>query len=518
MDGVTTSLLTTAELASRPDFRLGRATISPSRRRIDGPGGTALVEPRVMQVIAVLAEAAGTVVTRDALFRRCWGNRYVGDDSLNRAIGSARRIASTVADGSFTIENIPRTGYRLMEVDPTAEVAATQFEGRGPQVSRRWVAVGGLAAAATAGGTAFWATRTPAVDPAARLIAEARVASRPGTPLAERQTIALLERAVVVSPTNADAWGLLALMRARADEHSGPDGKVAPAALVDQAANRALRLDADNVDAKAALAAAIPYYGDWLAAERRFDAVLAKHPDHLLTQDSRSFLLGAVGRMREGGRVRSTFSSDAAFDANLQFRQIYSLWFLDRADEADRVANRAMQMWPRHPGIWFARLWLLAGTGRIDRALLHVDDEPARPKLPPPMVETLRVALGAALTRQPDDIAVATRRVMVGVERSVAAVINAMMLLNLIGANDRAFDLARAYYLEEGPILASLQWRPGQFAVHDQRRRKTNMLFTPIAAAMQRDPRFLPLMTEMGLAEYWRRRGILPDFLARAAR
>jgi hypothetical protein len=40
------------------------------------------------------------------------------------------------------------------------------------------------------------------------------------------------------------------------------------------------------------------------------------------------------------------------------------------------------------------------------------------------------------------------------------------------------------------------------------------MLFTPTAAAMQKDPRFLPLMRQMGLADYWDRRGILPDFLA----
>ena len=61
-----------------------------------------------------------------------------------------------------------------------------------------------------------------------------------------------------------------------------------------------------------------------------------------------------------------------------------------------------------------------------------------------------------------------------------------------------------------------MQWRPGQPVVPDQRTRKTNMLFTPTAAAMQRDPRFMPLMEEMGLADYWRRRGIAPDFLARA--
>ena len=62
---------------------------------------------------------------------------------------------------------------------------------------------------------------------------------------------------------------------------------------------------------------------------------------------------------------------------------------------------------------------------------------------------------------------------MAGVGRSVAAVINALILLNLMGATDRAFDLARAYYLEQGPIIAAMQWRPGQPVIPAQRRRKT---------------------------------------------
>jgi len=78
-------LLTTAELAARPDFTLGAARISPSSRSVTGPGGAADLEPRVMQVLVVLADAAGQVVTREALFQRCWGGVYVGEDSLNRA-------------------------------------------------------------------------------------------------------------------------------------------------------------------------------------------------------------------------------------------------------------------------------------------------------------------------------------------------------------------------------------------------------------------------------------------------
>jgi tetratricopeptide (TPR) repeat protein len=288
---------------------------------------------------------------------------------------------------------------------------------------------------------------------------------------------------------------------------------VTSAARVDEAAQRALRLDPDNADADAARAIAIPYYGDWLPAERRFDRVIARHPDHIFIRDSRSFFLGAVGRMHESARSRLAFAAGSPFDADLHNRKIYAHWFLGQIAEADQAAQRGLAMWPGYAPIWFARLWLLASTGRLDRAVAQIDDAAHRPTLPDAMVATLRTACLAALSRNSAEIELATRRVMASVRGSLSAVINAMMLLNLMDATDAAFAVSEAYYLERGPIIAAMEWRPGQPFLPDQRRRKTNMLFTPTCARMQRDPRFMPLMRDIGLADYWRRRGVVPDFL-----
>ena len=515
-------------LARRPDFDLGGTRVFPSRLLLEGPAATLPLERRVMEVLLTFVDADGAVLSRDELLERCWPGVVVGDDAVHRVIGGLRKAAAATG-GSFVIETIPRIGYRLKaqasleaevapgaadEVEPPGApqpVAATTPEP--PRVSRRWLLAGGAAALA-AGGLAWWRFGAPTANPeSTRLIEEARVALRPGTPDAHSEAIALIERALTIAPDDAAAWGLLALAHARADQHASPDAVVSSTAVIDKAAARALALDPANADAKSALALAIPYFGDWLAAERRFDAVLAEHPRHVITLDSRAFLLGAVGRMREGGLTRVAFAPSAPFDASVQYLLIYSLWFLDRIEEADRVASRAMEMWPRHYGVWFGRLWLLAGTNRYDRALAQVDDAAARPALPPPIIDTLRAALAAASTKQPAAVGAAVDQVMAGVSRSVAAVVNGMMLLNHLGATDRAFDLARAYYLEQGPVLAAVSWRPGQPLIQDQRRRKTNMLFTPTAAAMRSDPRFMPLVEQMGLVDYWDKRGIGPDFL-----
>ena len=512
MDMVRKTLLTAAALAEQPDFALGALLVSPSTRVLTRGADSEKVEPRVMQVLLVLADAEGRVVTRDELLERCWGGVFVGDDSLNRIIAGIRRIASGIGAGSFTIETIPRTGYRLLASSAPAleEPSPAPPQERG--FDRRWVLGGGMAAAGAALALWRWGPGTGS-DPVAALLEQSRATMRAGTPEATGRAVALLEQAVDAAPDRADAWGLLALTRARADEHA-IDATMFDVSRVDVEANRALQLDPGNVDARAALAIALPYYGDWAAAERRFDAVLADAPEHVFVRDSRSFLLASAGLMRAGSEDRVSLADAQLDDASLRNRYIYALWFLDRVADANRVASDGLAMWPGHPGIWFAKLWLLAGTGRLDRAIAFVNDVAGRPPLPPPMFDGIGMALGAAASGRPEAIAAASDGLLTGVAQSVTAVVNAMMLFNVMGATDRAFDLAEAYYLEQGPIIAAMHWRPGQPNVPDQRRRKTNVLFTPVAASMQRDPRFMALMERIGLAQYWADRGVAPDFLA----
>ena len=152
MDMTSSELMTTASLADRADFAVGDALVCPATRTISGPGGSTQVEPRVMLVLIVLADAGGAVVTRDRLLARCWGGVYVGDDSLNRAIAGVRRVASTIAADSFEIETIPRTGYRLMSRGELAATAApkdarAEAPAQSIGVRRRWILAGGIAAA-----------------------------------------------------------------------------------------------------------------------------------------------------------------------------------------------------------------------------------------------------------------------------------------------------------------------------------------------------------------------------------
>ena len=523
-DGVSTALLSAADLADRADFRLGLAEISPSTHILRGPGGETSVEPLVMQVLLVLCDARGAVVSREVLFGRCWGKVVVGEDSLNRIIAEARRIAKSIAPDSFAIETIPRTGYRLVAragqspeaLDKHLPAAAKPIGEEPGARSRRWVMGAGAAGAVAlaTGGIGHWMRRPDPLDAqVAALIGQSDQAIRTNLPDADAQGVGFLDEAVALQPGNANAWGRLALARSIVAEHAPPDRTSAAVAGVQEAARRALALNPRNTDALSALAVLPPYYGDWFAAEQRMKAVLAVDPMHLPTRDHRDFMYAAVGRGREGSTDRIDVAARDPLHAGYQFKLVYSYWILGRIAEADRAADRALQLWPRHPGVWLSRLWTLAFTDRPERALAHVNDVAGRPDLPPPMIDALRVSMTALITRQRTDIDQAVAALMGLVTTGPVASVSAVMILNALGEIDRAFAVAEAYLLERGPLMASVRWRTGQVSINDEHRRKTNMLFVPISANMRADPRFLRLTDEIGLGDYWSRAAVTPDFL-----
>lgn len=71
-----------------------------------------------MQVLVALVEADGAVLSRDDLIQRCWEGRVVSEDAINRCIGQLRRLAKSGDEPCFTIECIPRVGYRLLVAPP----------------------------------------------------------------------------------------------------------------------------------------------------------------------------------------------------------------------------------------------------------------------------------------------------------------------------------------------------------------------------------------------------------------
>lgn len=67
-----------------------------------------------MAVLVTLARAQGATVSRDALVEACWQGRIVSDDAVSRAVAKVRAIERAADPSVFTIETVPKIGYRLL--------------------------------------------------------------------------------------------------------------------------------------------------------------------------------------------------------------------------------------------------------------------------------------------------------------------------------------------------------------------------------------------------------------------
>src|SRR5690242_19487443 len=106
-------------LSAERDFTLDDLEIRPSVSEAIRDGQPQHVEPRVMQVLVVLAGARGAVVARDELIRRCWDGRAVGEAAINRCMSRLRALADRGdSSRSFNVETIARVGYRLQADGP----------------------------------------------------------------------------------------------------------------------------------------------------------------------------------------------------------------------------------------------------------------------------------------------------------------------------------------------------------------------------------------------------------------
>ena len=85
----------------------------------DGPlllrdGVRVPVTPRVLNVLLVLVENAGRVVTKETLLNRVWSDSFVEEGNLNRTVSRLRKTLGDTPDDNRFVETVPRVGYRFV--------------------------------------------------------------------------------------------------------------------------------------------------------------------------------------------------------------------------------------------------------------------------------------------------------------------------------------------------------------------------------------------------------------------
>ncbi len=160
-------------------YRFGPYELRPRAREISKLGTKLKLRPQPFQVLKLLAERPGDIVTRDELRKLLWSAETFVDfeQGLNTAVKELRALLNDSAESPRYIETVPKLGYRLVapvEVvspgephlppvhveSPAAEIVRSE-KGAGRRIWQmpaflRWTAVAGIAVVLLTGLAGYW--------------------------------------------------------------------------------------------------------------------------------------------------------------------------------------------------------------------------------------------------------------------------------------------------------------------------------------------------------------------------
>ncbi len=93
-------------------YQIGEVGFSPDACELHKDGLIEHLQPQCRNVLLVLVEHAGEVVTKESLLKDAWHGRAASDECLTRCISILRKHLSDRGE-KHLIETIPRVGYRL---------------------------------------------------------------------------------------------------------------------------------------------------------------------------------------------------------------------------------------------------------------------------------------------------------------------------------------------------------------------------------------------------------------------
>jgi DNA-binding winged helix-turn-helix (wHTH) protein/tetratricopeptide (TPR) repeat protein len=485
-------------------LRVAGLTIDPVRRLVIGPGGEATMEPLVMRLLLQFLDRGDQVLKRRELFDHLWGRAQVGDDSLNRLVGSLRRALERTTNGAVQIETIPRVGYRLVAQTARAQV---------PPLTRRAAIAGGASLLLPLCGAALWRVRTETrVAQAQRLIDRGDVLLRDAVPFQAGQALPALRSALDLDPGNARALGLLALAEETRANNGGTANAGETLRLAEDTARAALQRDPNEPHARLAMIDMMAGALDWSQMEDRLEALRASAPANLHVLGSLTSFLQAAGRTSRSWFYNELAATAAPSSPTPQWRRALRLWTAGRNDDALRLSERLLPLWPNHALVWNARFMILVFTGRTDAAAALLRDPiPGPDHAHPVSLAQWLPTLDAFADPSRARVARAKKVNLAAARLNPGQATYAAMALSQLGEVDAAFDVINALLMSKGPLVAERPIVPRSFVANSPSWCRTQWLFMPPLGAVRGDARFRGLCEEIGLAGYWRKRGVTPD-------
>jgi predicted ATPase/DNA-binding winged helix-turn-helix (wHTH) protein len=101
----------TGVTAPKPSVRFGEFEFMPGRRRLERDGVVVELSSRAMDILAVLTERPGEIITKLELLKRVWPDALVVDAALRSHMVGLRRSLGDGEEGGRLITTVPGRGY-----------------------------------------------------------------------------------------------------------------------------------------------------------------------------------------------------------------------------------------------------------------------------------------------------------------------------------------------------------------------------------------------------------------------
>lgn len=271
---------------------LGGLTVDMITGDVTGPEHNHRLEPKVIELLALLSRNSDVVLSRDEIETHIWDGNVVAEDSVARLVSKLRKGLGDQTTAPTFIETLPKRGYRLI-ADVNFPVERDVPSER--TFSMRYLAVFiGLAAIIA---TLVWYGSSDDPEPSVQTIDLANFYYDRLTPDDIQQSVALFRRAVDESPQSAEAHTGLAnalaqsVLRIKGRESSGMLASVAETrqeepqniSLLNEAihhADEALRIAPDKAEAWKAKGLVLSAKGQLDEAANAYGTALELDPDY----------------------------------------------------------------------------------------------------------------------------------------------------------------------------------------------------------------------------------------------
>jgi tetratricopeptide (TPR) repeat protein len=335
---------------------------------------------------------------------------------------------------------------------------------------------------------------------------------RDAVPLQAGEALPPLRSALEIDPGNAKALGLLALAEETRTNNGGSDNAGETLRTAEEAARAALQRDPREPHARLAMIDITAGSLDWSQMEDRLEALRASAPANPHVLGSLSSFLQAAGRTSKSWLYNEQAAAAAPTSPTPQWRRALRLWTAGRNEEAVNLSERLLPLWPRHALVWNARFMILAFTGRTGAAAAMLRNAVAAPgNAHPVRLAQWLPTLDAFAEPSPMHITRARTANLAAAQLNPGQATYAAMALSHLGEIDAAFAVIDALLLSKGPLVANRPIVPHSFVANSPSWCRTQWLFMPPLAAVRNDVRFKDLCEQIGLARYWRQRGVGPD-------